>query len=789
MFYVRVPLSRQIFISMLILTLIAIGSIYITQKNISVIENNNKITTIQKNNSFYLLRSEEKQKHLMRDMVTNLLYDLPYHEMPGLIGFFEWNDDYHSDLSVRREADNFTVPDEFIDEYKKNVLTTNPTHISNNLYCSDINNCTFFIHKRYSMNGHTGIAIFGIQLDQLISEYKQITDLSSLVFIDNHSQSLNDWQQTPLPKNPHIITLNISKFDKSGNLTDANNIGEDQQLTNLSYINKFADTWNFEQKIYTKFHFLGEDLGYIVSFIPKNNIVDILLLPTPENFFRMLFILVILGGAVLYHFHILFKAYVFMDSNRNRIKRYAPTAHSGFAQDEMIILTNMLDSAITTAEKQALVIEKQNKKLALFDSYDSNSSLPNAKWLRDQLNKCVNSFAEEQGYCYYLVLFTTSLSHKFLTENNNLAFIASKILKAVGENNYLAMFDEQTFGVITTNCSNHNEVCHLLEKIKQSILINIPTKEQNFYINAGIVSIISRSLTNGELIRRAQSALQNCINEKTQTDNYTIYSDSMASGINENTILETNLRRARTNGELMIKYDVIYNLKNHDVAGLNSHTYWIHNGTEIPLSECRNEIIKYGLNIEYNYWQIESCLFDLNELDSKLGRQINIVINLNFGQLTDPKLISTLDILTQKYTIMPSRIYFAITEEEISCDIDATIYAINGLIASGYKVSLDNYGQGYADSHFVHKFNFASVAYSAVTTKLCTKTEYDRYMIAASIKQIKDLGTTLVAAHGIDNILTAKTMEAAGISYITGPILPYKCQISQLLSSIDSIKL
>ena len=48
MFYVRVPLSRQIFINLFLLALIAGGCIYLTQKNFSVLEYKSKIAFTQK---------------------------------------------------------------------------------------------------------------------------------------------------------------------------------------------------------------------------------------------------------------------------------------------------------------------------------------------------------------------------------------------------------------------------------------------------------------------------------------------------------------------------------------------------------------------------------------------------------------------------------------------------------------------------------------------------------------------------------------------------------------------
>ena len=106
MFYVRVPLSRQILINLFLLALIAGGCIYLTQKNIYVLDFKSKIAFIQKMNNYFFSHKEEKVNHLMRDMETRLIYNLPFNEMPCHIVYFEWHEDKPNIPIYRREADN-----------------------------------------------------------------------------------------------------------------------------------------------------------------------------------------------------------------------------------------------------------------------------------------------------------------------------------------------------------------------------------------------------------------------------------------------------------------------------------------------------------------------------------------------------------------------------------------------------------------------------------------------------------------------------------------------------------
>ncbi|MEE0986336.1 MAG: EAL domain-containing protein [Succinivibrionaceae bacterium] len=793
MFYVRVPLSRQIFINLFLLALIAGGCIYLTQKNIYVLEYKSKIAFIQKMNNYFFSHKEEKVNHLMRDMVTRLIYNLPFNEMPSHIVYFEWHEDKPNIPIYRREADNFIVSDEFLESYRnkvfKRLVAPEPDKIPN-VYCTTTESCTLFLHKRYNMGERSGIAIYGIRLNSLIESYKQLASYAGIIFLEPHNQNLalNEWKNKPISPNTRIIPININKLNKDEPLIDLKSNPTASQITYNDYTQKFAAKWGFTREIYTPFIIFGQNLGYNVTFIPEPKISDILLLPTPENFTSMLCLLILLGGVLIYQLRVLLRTYNFIANNATRIKRYAPTAAPGFAQDETIALVNMLDSAISSAEKRDTTIQKLNQKLALFDYYDTASSLPNAKWINEQLIRSISSYASDISKTYYLVLFTTSIKEDYLNAEDHLSTIASRILSTVGEANNLAMFSENTFALLTSDCADNNAVCQLLDKIKGAIKELLPPDDNNFHIRAGMVSVISPTITHTELIRRALAALQSSIADKNDTDNYTLFSAAIGRTATENSLLETSLRKAKLSGELLLKYELIYNTKVHSVVGLKAHPYWLRNGTAVSLLDYKDDIISSGLNIEYNYWKIENCLFDLNELDNKLNQQINIVIKLNLGQLTDPNLTSMLDVLTLKYSVMPTRIYFSISEDDISSDLDAAHLAIKNLLKSGYHVNLEDYGLGYADCAFVKRFGFDSVTYSPIVTNRLIRTEYDRQMITNNIKQLQELGTVGIWVLGIDNILTARTMANIGVYIISGPLLPQDCLISQVPEAIANTK-
>jgi EAL domain-containing protein (putative c-di-GMP-specific phosphodiesterase class I) len=147
-------------------------------------------------------------------------------------------------------------------------------------------------------------------------------------------------------------------------------------------------------------------------------------------------------------------------------------------------------------------------------------------------------------------------------------------------------------------------------------------------------------------------------------------------------------------------------------------------------------------------------------------------------KLLDPNLLSFLDVQIVRHHIMPSRIFFSITEEALSYDIMGCLGTISALNHNGYGIHLSGFNNGYLRHDFVEDNNISSVSINGRNTKRMLISEYDRHMLSKYITKCLAINKFKIICDGIDNIVTLQTLKGCNITLMEGSLLP--CNLTPL---------
>ena len=243
---------------------------------------------------------------------------------------------------------------------------------------------------------------------------------------------------------------------------------------------------------------------------------------------------------------------------------------------------------------------------------------------------------------------------------------------------------------------------------------------------------------------------------------------------------------ALKNEEFVLYFQPICKFNKNRICGAEVLTRWnkegklIPPGRFVPLFE-ENGFIKgfdaYVLNHALKYLQA------WKEEGLKIGF---LSINISAVELDDLEFVEYLKSLLAKYNVMPNLIEIEITETAEIRDKQKANKFLTALKASGVKVALDDFGDGYANLEKLETFEYDTIKLSKKLLKNFPGKETKKEL-KNTIKILKKFSAPIIA-EGIENEHEARFLKRQGVTLAQG-YLYYKPMPENQFKKLLSAKL
>jgi len=419
--------------------------------------------------------------------------------------------------------------------------------------------------------------------------------------------------------------------------------------------------------------------------------------------------------------------------------------------------------AIATREREILRLAYQ----------DVLTGLPNRACFSDRLDQAIKLGKRTERP--FTILMMDLDRFKFV--NDTLGHhIGDVVLREVGrklsgllrESDTVARLGGDEFAVLLQNAEREH-VAGVVQKILRVLEEPIACDGHALDVGTsiGVASYPEHGETPSTLLRRADVAMYVA---KRNKSGFAEFDPDYEQHREEHLSMLGELRRAVEQDELMVHYQPKLNLERRTVEGVEALLRWRHPergavspGDFIPFAE------QTGYIWELTRWTLKRVLRDSIRW-SALGVDLRLSVNISARDLLRRELPDVVAQLLSAHDLPPDRLCLEITESALMEDPGRTEETLRRLREIGVRLSIDDYGTGYASLAYLKDLAVHELKIDRVFVKNMLSSRADAAIVRSTIELGHDLGLTVVA-EGVEQEAELEFLARLGCDLAQGFLL------------------
>lgn len=443
--------------------------------------------------------------------------------------------------------------------------------------------------------------------------------------------------------------------------------------------------------------------------------------------------------------------------------------HNGSGKNEIFLICSGTD---ITEERRA------QERLRVLANTDSITGLPNRNAIHELITEAIENAGDTQVGIVYLDLdnfkkVNDAYGHMF--GDQLLQSVSLAILSCLDDNQLLARFGGDEFIVLATGTSQvalEATASRILTRLRQPFRIGL------IEVYTGCSIGISLAPQHGHdcesVIRNADTAMYTA--KEGGRGQFCVFSPEMNQRVFEYLWLDTNLRKALENDQLLIHYQPKITWRG-EVRSLEALVRWQspERGLIPPL-----EFISYaeesGLIVPLGRWVILDVVRQVAKWRDK-GINLRVAVNVSARQLADQTLFTDLKQVLHDLNFEYCPIDVELTESSLIENEQLALSVIQQFSQLGAQIHLDDFGTGYSslsqlarfpldaiklDQAFVRDIHKQPISQSLVRAIVAVAQALNLQVIAEGVESTKE--DAFLTKNGVNErqgFLFAKPMPAA----------------------------
>ena len=327
------------------------------------------------------------------------------------------------------------------------------------------------------------------------------------------------------------------------------------------------------------------------------------------------------------------------------------------------------------------------------------------------LDRCADALERDPARTSLLVLDLD----RFTRVNDWLGFdagdtalqeVAARLRAATPRGALVARIGGDSFAILVSRLDD-GDVSGLAARISAAVAAPLVVSGRSMALTAavGIASGPVPTAGADELLANATFALHGA--KERGRGSFAAFDHSVRADAAGRLALESDLHRAIANGELLLHYQPMVDVRTGKALGAEALVRWEHPvhgllypDAFIPAAE------ESGLVVPLGGWVVEEACRQLARwvLRGAALPLLHLSVNLSARQLLDGRIVAETRRALAAWRIPASALCFEVTETALLADTEACSQTLHALDALGVGIALDDFGTGYSSLGYLKRF-------------------------------------------------------------------------------------
>jgi len=418
-------------------------------------------------------------------------------------------------------------------------------------------------------------------------------------------------------------------------------------------------------------------------------------------------------------------------------------------------------------------LAKQKELLQYQENHDALTHLPNRLLLKDRLAQSINIAQKNESK---LAILSMDLDH-FKEINDSLGHtvgdqilleFTKRIRSKVKKTDTFSRLGGDEFCIVLNEVNDIVEISDFILQCMQSIKQIFNVGGHDLYVNMSIgVSMYPNDGRDSvELLKNADAAMFKA--KENGRNQYSFYDEQMTKKAYDRVILETQLREAFKNDELLVYYQPQINAKTNKLVGMEALVRWEHPSLGlvspakfIPLAE------KTGMIVELDRIVMRKSIAQLHQWYEDGLNPGKLSLNLAIQQMEDQNFLDCFDGFLQDKQYLADKLEFEVTEGQIMKNPTRSINTLNAMKDRGISIAIDDFGTGYSSLGYLKKLPISKLKIDKSFVDDLPKDKDDIAISKTIISLCENLNLKVIA-EGVENKEQIDFLLENNCDYIQG---------------------